>query len=55
MVLLLLLVVLHDRLLLELTNMTGHPLEVLLEFSDLRVRLEQILRIEVTIGAHLLI
>ena len=55
MVLLLLLVVLHDRLLLELTNMTGHSFEVLLEFSDLRVRLEQILRIEVTIGAHLLI
>ena len=54
-VLLLLLVILLNGLLFELTDMTGHPLEVLLQLGNLRVRLKQVLRVQITIGSHLLV
>ena len=54
-ILLLLYVILDDGILLELTDVASHPLEVSLELSDLGVGLKQVLGVQVTIGAHLLV
>jgi len=54
-VLLLFLIVLDDRLFLQLTDVSGHPLEVSLELCNLGVCFEQILRVEVTVGSDSLV
>ena len=54
-ILLLLFRVLDLGLILKLTDMARHSLKILLQLSDLRVRFQQILGVEITIGADLLI
>ena len=54
-ILLLLFRVLDLGLILKLTDMARHALKILLQLSDLRVCFQQILGVEITIGADLLI
>jgi len=54
-ILLLLFAIFDDGLFLELANMACHALEIFLKLSDLRVGLKQVFRVQVAIGADLLV
>ena len=54
-ILLLLLIVLNNRLFLQLADMARHPFEIGLKLRDLRIGLKQVLRVQITIRSDLLI